>query len=84
LGLGVVVLRVFAPVFLPPGAVLPEHCQAFAVDVEVHQCEVRAQPVVVLGDASVSDLVEAEDALEDAEHMLHWSARSSVPVRLLV
>jgi hypothetical protein len=38
------------------------------VEVQVHQGEVGAQPVMVLRDASVSHLVEAEDPLQDAEH----------------
>jgi hypothetical protein len=56
-------------VFRPPDTLLPEHCQPFAVEVEIHQGEVRAQPVVVLGDAAVPRLLEAEDTLQDAEHM---------------
>ena len=72
-------------VFRPPGAVLPAHGQAFAVEVEVDQGEVGAQPVVVLGDASVSDLVEAEDALQDAEHMLYLSPHTRLtPVLFLL
>jgi hypothetical protein len=47
-----------------PGALLPRDCQTFAVQVQVHQREVRAQAVMVLRDASVSHLVEAEDALQ--------------------
>ena len=35
------------------------------MQVEVDEGEVRAQPMVVLGDASVSHLVEAEDTLQD-------------------
>ena len=42
-----------------------------AVLVEVHQCEAGAQPVVVLLNAPVSHLVEAEDALQDSERVLH-------------
>ena len=36
------------PVYRPPDALLPEYCQAFAVHIQVHQGEVRAQPVMVL------------------------------------
>jgi hypothetical protein len=35
----------------------------FAVEVQVHEGEVCAQPMMVLRDASVSHLVEAEDTL---------------------
>jgi len=56
--------------FRPPDTLLPEHCQPFAMEVEIHQGEVRAQPVVVLGDAAVPRLLEAEHTLQDAEHML--------------
>lgn len=73
------------PISLPPDAVLPEYCQAFAVHVQVHQREVRAQPVVVLCDAFVSHLVEAEDALQDAERMFHLGAHAGLtPVLLLL
>ncbi len=71
------------PIFRPPDAVLPEHCQAFAVHVEVRQGEVRAQPVVVLRDASIAHLVEAEDALHDAERMLHLGAHARLTPVLL-
>ena len=54
----------------PPDTLRREHRQAFAVQIEIHQGEVRAQPVMVLGDASVPHLVEAEDTLQDAERML--------------
>jgi hypothetical protein len=57
-------------VFRPPDTLRREHCQPFAVQIEIHQGEVRAQPVMVLGDASIPHLVEAEDLLQDAEWML--------------
>ena len=74
-GVGVVVGGYFVRLeacFPPPGAVLPEHGQPFAVEIEVHQGEVRAQPVVVLGDAPVAHLVEAEDALQDTEDVFYF------------
>jgi transglutaminase-like putative cysteine protease len=75
----------FGPVFRPTDAVLPEHCQSFAMEIEIHQREVRAQPVMVLGYASVSHLVEAEDALQDAEGMLHLRPHTGLaPVPLLL
>jgi hypothetical protein len=40
------------------------------VQIEIHQGEVRAQPMMVLGDASIPHLVEAVDLLQDAERML--------------
>ena len=46
------------------------------MQVEVDQGEVRAQPMVVLGDASIPHLVEAEDALQDAEDMLYFRSYS--------
>jgi hypothetical protein len=61
-----------AAVFQPADTLRPERGQPFAVQVEVHQSEVRAQPVMVLGDAPVSHLVEAEDAFQDAEHMFYF------------
>jgi hypothetical protein len=39
------------------------------MEVEVDQREVGTPPVMVLGDAAVADLVEAEDTLQDAEGM---------------
>ena len=53
------------------GVALRETDQAFAVEVEVDEGEVRAQPVVVLGDTSIAHLVETEDSLEDAEDMFY-------------
>ena len=43
----------------------------FAVEVEVHQREVCAQPVMVLRYPPIAHLVEAEDALQDAEHVFY-------------
>ena len=57
--------------FQPPDAVLPEHCQSFAVQVEISEGEVRVESVVVLGQAPISHLIEPKDALDDAEHMLY-------------
>jgi hypothetical protein len=59
------------PVFLASGAVLHEHCQAFAVEVQVRQGEAGATAGGDSWGAPVSHLVEAEDALQDAERMLH-------------
>ena len=75
---------VWKPIFRPPDAVLPEHCQAFAVEIEVHQGEVRAQSVMVLRKAPVSDLVEAEDTLQDAERMLHLGPHAGLTSVLLL
>jgi hypothetical protein len=41
------------------------------VEIEIDQSETGAQPVVVLCDPPVTHLVEAEDALQDAERMFH-------------
>ena len=60
--------RLFSP---PPGAVLPEYCQSFAVQVEISEGEVRVESVVVLGQAPRSHLIEPKDALDDAEYMLY-------------
>jgi hypothetical protein len=57
-------------VFRPLDTLRPERGQAFAMEVQVDQREAGAEPVMVLGDASVAHLVEAEDALQDAERML--------------
>jgi hypothetical protein len=58
------------PFFRPRDTLRPEHCHPFAVQIEIHQGEVRAQPMMVLGDASIPHLVEAVDLLQDAERML--------------
>src|ERR1019366_2940772 len=42
------------------------------MQVEINEGEVRAEPVMVLRDAPVSHLVEAEDAFQDAEHMFYF------------
>src|SRR5258708_35525235 len=42
------------------------------MQVEIDQGEVRAEPVMVLRDATIAHSVEAEDAFQDAEHMLYF------------
>src|ERR1039458_9064274 len=61
-------------VFRPSDALHPERGQMFAVQVQIDQREVRAQPVVVLRDPSIAHLVEAEDAFQDAEHMFYFGS----------
>ena len=76
---------VLRSVFLTSNAVLPEHCQTFAMHVEVDQGEVGAQSVMVLRKAPVSHLVEAEDPLQDAERMFHLGPHPGLtPVLLLL
>src|SRR5712671_3199666 len=42
------------------------------MQVEIDQGEVRAEPVMVLRDATIAHPVEAEDAFQDAEHMFYF------------
>src|ERR1700736_3706974 len=42
------------------------------MQVEIDQGEVRAEPVMVLRDATIAHLVEAEDAFQDAEHLFYF------------
>ena len=56
--------------FTVSDVVLPEDGQPLAMQVEIHLDEVCAQPVVVLHDVPIAHLVEEEDALQDAKHML--------------
>ena len=53
------------------GAVLREHYQAFAVEIQVYQRKAGAQSVVVLRQTPVAHLVEAEEAFQDAERMFY-------------
>ena len=69
-------LKCQAAVFRPPDALRPERGQAFAVQVEIDQGEVRAQPVMVLRDPSVSRLVESEDAFQYPENMFYFCSYS--------
>lgn len=57
--------------FRPPYMPLPEHRQAVAVKAQVYRGEVGTQPGIVFLQAPVTDLVETEDTLEDAERMFH-------------
>ena len=59
-------------VFRPPDALLPERGQMFAVQVQIDQREVCAQPVMVLRYPPVAHLVEAEDAFQDAEDVFYF------------
>ena len=49
----------------------PEQDQPFAVQIQIAEREAGSQPIVVLCQAAISHLVEAKDALEDAERMFH-------------
>src|SRR6202051_5015862 len=42
------------------------------MQVEIDQGEVRAEPMMVLRDATIAHPVEAEDAFQDAEHMFYF------------
>lgn len=50
---------------------MPLGGQPFAVQIQVCQRKVHAQPIVVLCQAAVSHLVEDEDTLQDAQGMFH-------------
>ena len=47
------------------------HCQTLAVQIQVHQRETGAQPMMVLLNSTVSHLLEAKDALQYPERMFH-------------
>ena len=53
------------------GAVLRESDQMFTVEIQVYQREAGAQSVVVFRETPVADLIEAEDAFQDAERMFY-------------
>lgn len=78
------VICISRPIYRPPDALLPEHCQSFAVHIQIHQGEVGAQPVMVFGHAPISDLVEAEDPFQNTERMLHPQHALAVDVELLL
>ena len=77
------VVCISRPVYRPPDALLPEYCQSFAVHIQIHKGEVRAQPVMVFGQAPISDLVEAEDPFQDTERMLHLRPHAGLTPVLL-
>src|ERR1035437_8972469 len=70
MGMRVVLLSLKA-VFWPPETLRPLRGQPLAVLVQVHQREAGTQSSVILLEAPVSHLVEAEDALQYPERMLH-------------
>jgi hypothetical protein len=55
---------------------MPVGGQPVAVLVEIHQREGRAQPLMVLTYAPVAHLGKSEDALQNAERMLHFGSNS--------
>ena len=59
-------------IFRPPPTLRPEQGQSFAMQVEVDQSEADAQPVMVLVDSPISDLVETEDVLPYSEGMFYF------------
>jgi hypothetical protein len=56
----------------------PRHCQPIAVQIQVHQREAGAQPLMVLLNPSVSHLLETEDALQNPEGMFHLRSHSGL------
>src|SRR6201993_1807284 len=56
----------------------PLHCQPSAVQVQVHQRKAGAQPMMVLFNSPVSRLLEAKDALQNPERMLHLRSHSGL------
>lgn len=63
--------RLCEAVFRPQETLRPLWGQPVAVLVQIYQREGRAQPLMILPDATVTNLGESEDTLEDAERMLH-------------
>jgi len=61
-----------------PVSVLPEHGEPFAMQVEVRQGEAGAQSVVVFRETPVADLIEAEDAFQDAERMFYLGTHTRI------
>ena len=53
------------------GAVLRESDQMFKLEIQVYQREAGAQSVMVFRETPVADLIEAEDAFQDAERMFY-------------
>src|SRR6266852_8142064 len=56
----------------------PRYCQPLAVQIQVHQREAGAQPMMVLLNPSVSHLLEAEDALQDPKRMFYLGSHSGL------
>ena len=54
----------------------PGHCQSLAVQVQVHQREAGAQPMMVLAESSVSHLLKAKDALQNPKRMFYFRSYS--------
>jgi hypothetical protein len=54
------------------------------VQVEIDQSEVGAQPMMVLREAPVAHLVEAEDAFQYAESMFYFALTRDFVVFLLL
>jgi len=66
------------PFFWPQETLRPLWGQAVAVEVQVHQREGRAQPLVVLPDAPVAHPGKSEDPLEDAGRMLDLGSHAGL------
>ncbi len=62
--------------FRPAETLRPLGGQPVAVLVEIHQRKARAQPLMVLTYAPVVHLGKSEDALQNAERMLHFGSNS--------
>jgi hypothetical protein len=56
----------------------PGHCQPSAVQIQVYQREAGAQSMMVLLNPAISDLLEAEDALQNPERMFHLRSHSGL------
>lgn len=64
--------------FRSPNTLRPQKGQPLAVLVEIHQCEGRQQPLMVVLDAAIAHLGVLEDPLENAEGPLHLGAHAGV------
>jgi len=54
------------------------------MQVQIHQREVDAQPLMFLGQTPVPHLVEAEHALQDAERVFYLGAHARINSVLLL
>ncbi len=61
-----------------PGTLRPGYGQPLTVQIEIHQREACAQPLMIFLQPAISHLVEAEDALHDPEGLFHLGSYASL------
>ena len=71
-------------VYRPQEALRPQRGQPVALQVQAHQREGCAEPLMVLPDAPVAHLGESENLLEDAKRMFDFGSHAGLGMTAII